>query len=34
LSQRVLQVTAMRERRLPAVVKALLATLVEMIRDD
>lgn len=31
LSQRVLQVTAMRERRLPAVVKALLATLVEMI---
>jgi DNA-binding transcriptional LysR family regulator len=34
LSQRVLQVTTMRERRLPAVVKALLATLMAMIGEQ
>ena len=33
LSQRVLQVTTMRERRLPAVVKALLETIVSLIGD-
>jgi len=34
LSQRVLQVTTMRERRLPAVVKGLLATIVDMIAAE
>lgn len=34
LNQRVLQVSTMRERRLPAVVKELLATMVEMIAEE
>lgn len=34
LNQRMLQVTTMRERRLPAVVKGLLETIVEMVGDE